>query len=391
MSFLVTLKEEIESKKIEEDSNFTSLVVVRDGRQYTYPIAPNWVGERKLFNSSLKMSDLLLLRIAFSMDCDPKGLKAILPLSYVHALQVIDTAIQSSDEDEERHVGIYDQMDEIFQVLVDVQRVKLERAGVSSYQELNKKRSLISRFKKRAMKEYLKNPKNLEHKHILDLALLKNRGLEDEDVEEGVDIIDEFWALVLQSPGYYKRMKKIQRVFAKIWFETLENSLGSLLEKSFFATDKEISNWISKKIFNASKEFQESIECEFPNDSLLLSYIQVQGDIFLPTVSKKILTRLLETQKEECELTSTFEKFGHEKKLNNTSEILVSTISRLSSFDKLILKILEVDEVFSGQKSDSIESIDLSKLDNPVDFFLQRLIDQDKEKYKILNISEIEK
>lgn len=379
-----------------------------------------------------------------------KDLNDIIPSSIQDIFSIIDKFKQPKflemtnvqEVQDEKSLTIFKGVFETFNQWIDSQKRKIKLVGVTSLDEFTKQLTAIADFEEQAMEVYVNNLKNIENNFIIDQMLIHYDHYDSSfNKDHRVKISQKFWASVHLNPSLCKRMKKAERVFLRIWNEELKKLLEATEE---YVNEKHFPANISEPVYRVIKIsinqfFEKSFIYNSEEEERIKDYILLQATLMLPSFSKIILyknfkdivdrkiqdhirdsnashelkTIELETaiflMKNNLEderniriKTDLMNKINKEKDFLKNHQMKTSddfykeaynSILEWTSLDQYVAELSKVDSVkisfqnnFGMMVYPKNANINLSKLKDPIPYFVEQLIKNDEKKFKILGI-----
>lgn len=369
-------------KKTDSYSDITTLpllsntLVIMQGRRFCYPCNPNLLLEHRLFQETIPLSIQICKKIQSIFDFNFTHLSIVSSV----ITNVLEIAFRELEDEDQRALILQKVINPYLEKLIEIHKNNMQLLGVSSSKEYHLKIKQLEGFENDALKQYWTDSSNIQKRCVIDLILLKDYCKNEN--QEGSQVVTDFWSLIERDPSALRRWKKIQLLANRYLFEITIESVTTQAKQ--YINEKnlngDIQNALEEQFKKNAHETFKLLKKTYKSEKSqkILNYVILVEQLTMPSILKKDMVHLLDS-----ELV---------KAINDLSPDLMSQMSTLNPFDYKVLKLLEADQssldIQSGDflaLSEEAREI-LIKTENPIEYFLKRLIEKDDRKCEILNI-----
>jgi hypothetical protein len=313
--------------------------------------------ENQLRTGSISFSDKMMMEIGKILNKEATLIQQLLPTSIKQIFSQAEK-ILCQGKSKEQSIILYQQVDKIRQQIIEERKQLCFLAGVSSMDELEKKRQQIAEYKKEAGKLYLQNQQNIETRRQLDKALTALKRTENQ--QENEEIIDKYWNLIAQDPNGYEEMQQTEGRSLVIFTDSMMSTIASLPERlqKQMNEGKEVNPIeMMIKLLNdsmnttAEKLLQEKESLDI-NGQIKIDYLLLKGSIIMPALLNKVVKQQVNQQIEKSEemlqpCLETVRKW-HKERLEEYSERIKADQVKLEMYEK---ENQEALSVFKGKET----------------------------------------
>lgn len=208
---------------------------------------------------------------------------------------------------------------------------KLAYAGVRSREQLKQKEALMYSLVDKAIVAYLANPRNIENRVNIDLAMVRTKfGFVS---DENQTIILSFWNLVDAHPEYYKQA--VAHEVAFMGFSSL-NSVESMMDEASTDNHIHIILKVMEAYTSSAQKVKDGIRQErdasqSTNEAVMYDYILLKAELVFPAIVWELIKSLFADKIKRAE--ELLESFEETTKKCSLSDIAMYQELENSGFD----------------------------------------------------------